>query len=258
MLFCAAACTSNTQRIDRLAQDARLTRQVVTGAEFRHVVYTNDSADSIATKSTSLLVFLDGDGRPWSDDGREPSEDPTTRHPIALQLLASSDRPGIYVSRPCYQQMTDAKCSRDTWTASRYSQQVVDSVATAVRNASPERKVVMIGYSGGGALAVLVAERLTNVAAVITIGANLDIDAWTKQHGYLPLTTSLNPATSERPHPWPELHLTGANDKVVPAATRAAYFAKFPQANERVLPGFDHVCCWMKQWPSLLHELGKF
>ena len=50
------------------------------------------------------------------------------------------------------------------------------------------REVTFVGYSGGGVLAVLIAERLDNVAGVITVGANLDTDAWTEHHGYLPLT----------------------------------------------------------------------
>jgi pimeloyl-ACP methyl ester carboxylesterase len=245
------------QRIDQLARDAQLTREVVTGAEFRHVVYRNTVSDSSTAQPSRLLVFLDGDGRPWTDDGRKPSKDPTTRSPIALRLLASSRQPGIYISRPCYQQMMDAKCTNDIWTAARYSPQVVDSMAAVVRHtsrASAANEIVMVGYSGGGALAVLVAERLTNVAAVITIGANLDIDAWTKQHGYLPLTTSLNPAQSELPHSWREIHFSGAHDTVVPTATRASYFRKFANAKEQVLPEFDHVCCWVREWPTLLQQ----
>jgi pimeloyl-ACP methyl ester carboxylesterase len=259
-IACAAACTSNAQRIDRVAGDAQLSRRIVTGAQFQHVIYVSDVAADTAANAGRLLVFLDGDGRPWSEDGREPNTDPTTRNPIALQLLVKSQAPGVYISRPCYQEMVSAKCSPDVWTGGRYSAQVVASLAAVARDVSREKgatEIVMVGYSGGGALAVLVAERLANVTEVITIGANLDTDAWTQQHGYLPLATSLNPARSDQRHRWREVHFSGARDKVVPAATREAYFKKFPAAQQSVIEEFDHVCCWVEQWPALLQRAER-
>ena len=38
---------------------------------------------------------------------------------------------------------------------------------------------------------MLIAERLENVTAVVTIAANLDTDAWTEHHKYLPMSQSL-------------------------------------------------------------------
>ncbi len=111
--------------------------------------------------------------------------------------------------------------------------------------------VALIGYSGGGTLAVLIAERLDSVASVVTVAANLDTDTWTEHHKYLPMSQSLNPALSDRPHPWPELHLRGSKDSVVPAATTARYFARYPQAQQRTIEGFDHVCCWVRDWPEI-------
>lgn len=229
---------------------------MVTGTGFQHVVYMNAAAGS--RDAARMLVFLEGDGRPWGDDGRQPSPDPTTRNPVALQLLARATAPGIYVSRPCYQQIVDAKCSSDVWTGARYSREVVESLAAAIQSVANEtgaREIVLIGYSGGGALAILVAERTQHVAAVLTLVANLDVDAWTQLHGYLPLSTSLNPAVSDVPHPWRELHLSGGQDAIVPAATTAAYFKKYPQAEQRIFAEYGHVCCWVEEWPRIETEL---
>jgi pimeloyl-ACP methyl ester carboxylesterase len=52
--------------------------------------------------------------------------------------------------------------------------------------------VLLIGHSGG-ALAILLAARVPQVVAVVTIAGNLDTDVWTKLHGYLRLQGSLNP-----------------------------------------------------------------
>lgn len=258
-LAALSACTSNGQRIDRAASEAQLLRRVVTGAGYQHVIYMKDiDAAALGNWAGRMLVFLEGDGRPWSDDGRQPAVDPTTRNPIALQLLARTKAPGIYVSRPCYQELADRKCSSDAWTSGRYSHEVVESLAAAIHAMAQEtgaREIVLVGYSGGGALAVLVAERTENVAAVVTLGANLDIDAWAQQHRYLPLSTSLNPAASEREHPWREIHLSGARDTVVPTATTAAYFEKYPAAKHWILADYDHVCCWVKDWPAMFARI---
>ncbi|HEY5806630.1 MAG TPA: hypothetical protein VIT67_01605 [Povalibacter sp.] len=250
-------CLSTGQRIDRQAQAAGLTRSVIAGTSYQHIVYANGSPTS-GEWQHRLVVYLDGDGRPWSADGQQPSTDPTTRDPIALRLLAGTAAPGIYVARPCYQQLLDERCSAATWTSERYSSATIASLAAAIRHASANDdavQLVLVGYSGGGVLAVLVAEQLNNVAAVITIAANLDIDAWTRHHGYLPLTESLNPATSTHDHLWPEIHLQGGQDAVVPAATTDGYFLRYPQAERRTLHDYGHVCCWVQAWPSLFREV---
>jgi len=131
---------------------------------------------------------------------------------------------------------------------------MTEVVRTVARQAQAQN-VMLVGYSGGGVLAVLIAERLDNVAAVITVGANLDVDAWTRYHGYLPLTGSLNPAASTAQHRWPETHLYGAHDENVPPATADAYFKRFPNAKRR-LEANDHVCCWVEQWPELWKQLA--
>jgi pimeloyl-ACP methyl ester carboxylesterase len=89
---------------------------------------------------------------------------------------------------------------------------------------------------------------LDKVTAVVTIGANLDTDAWVAHHGYLPLSGSLNPARSKREHRWPELHLQGANDAIVPPATTDEYFRRYPTAQRRIVERYDHVCCWINEW----------
>jgi len=255
-----AGCASESERIDHTASAAGLERSIIKGTAFRHIVYRN----AVAASPGPLFVFLDGDGRPWSDDGLQPRPDPTTRNPLALQLLMRTPAPAIYVSRPCYQQIVDAGCSSESWTSGRYSDVVVASMAAAIRDAAGSGgfpKIVLVGYSGGGALALLAAEQLENVAGVVTIAANLDTDAWASYHHYLPLSASLNPAASNRAHPWREIHLTGTHDAVVPAMTTTAYFSRYPDAKQWPYADSDHVCCWIAQWPQVFErivgELGE-
>ena len=60
------------------------------------------------------------------------------------------------------------------------------------------KQVILIGHSGGGALAVLLAPSVPEVTGVMTIAANLDTRAWTELHGYAPLDNSLNPVARGR------------------------------------------------------------
>ena len=94
-------------------------------------------------------------------------------------------------------------------------------------------------------------EQLEGVTAVITIAANLDIDAWAKHHNYLPLSESKNPALSTRPHPWIEIHIEGTDDDVVPSETRDAYFERYPSAQRWLLEKHGHKCCWVEEWKEL-------
>jgi dienelactone hydrolase len=247
-------CSSPTQRSDREAHDAGFTRSVVQGTTFRHLVYTRAEQPV-----TTLTIYLEGDGRPWIG-GRVPSSDPTSRDPLALRLMAQSVEPAMYVGRSCYHELHDAKCSTQSWTFARYSSATVDSMLKAIESqarALNARDLRIVGYSGGGVLAVLIAERLHNVSSVITIAANLDVDAWAKHHGYLPLNESLNPASSTAAHPWQELHLHGAKDTAVPIATTRAYFERYPAARQITFEEYDHVCCWLRDWQALSERLKK-
>jgi pimeloyl-ACP methyl ester carboxylesterase len=127
-------------------------------------------------------------------------------------------------------------------------------MAAALRRvAGDERQLVLIGYSGGGTLAMLLAPRLSNTVRVVTLAANLDVSAWAAYHTFTPLSGSLDPA---REAPLgahiSQLHLTGARDRQIPPWLAAPVVARQPYAELVVLPGFDHRCCWEAQWPALL------
>jgi pimeloyl-ACP methyl ester carboxylesterase len=250
-----AGCTSNATRIEELAAALGMTRSVVVTDAFRSPIFMRGAP---GPQHATLAIFIEGDGVPW-EGGRQPSLDPATRDPVALKLLAQTPVSAAYVARPCYHDMSGERCTPERWTMERYSDEIVSSMTDVVRTTALQakaRSVVLVGYSGGGVLAVLIAERLDNVSAVITVGANLDTDAWTRHHDYLPLSGSLNPAASTAEHRWPETHLYGARDQNVPPATAEAYFKRHPSARRRIVDANDHVCCWVEQWPQLWREIS--
>jgi dienelactone hydrolase len=248
-----AACSSPLERIQHDAARGGLARIELEGTRFRHVAFA-----SPAGAPGPLLVFIDGDGTPWTHHGRVMAADPTPRQALALALaVRSAGHSVLYLGRPCYLgRARTSECQPGDWTFARYSSQVVASLAAATnrfseRHGSPE--IVLVGHSGGGTLAVLMAPQVHGLRAVVTIGANLDVAAWTLWHGYLPLTGSLDPADGGA---WPagvtEIHLTGGRDLDVPPALLTRYLAAHPAAQVWEQPQFDHHCCWSDAWPQLL------
>lgn len=205
----------------------------------------------------TLHVYFSGDGSPWLHR-TQISRDPTPRDPLELRLMLEDPNPSIYIGRPCYVGLALAPgCSASLWTDARYSEAVVSSMTAAVDAELAEHlaahHVVLIGYSGGGVLAMLVADRIARVDAVVTIASNLDIDAWTTLHDYSPLSASINPAKMPN---WRvglrQIHLVGENDENVPPQLVRRFAANLPNAIVQEFPGFDHRCCWTDVWPTLV------
>lgn len=209
----------------------------------------------------SLVVYVEGDGRAWRSRERL-SRDPTPRHATGLALAARDRSPAVlYVARPCQFVGTgpEVGCDARYWSTHRYAEEVVDSVDRAIDGAvavADSPRLVLVGYSGGGAVAALVAARRTDVACLVTVAANLDVAAWTAHHDLTPLAGSLDPAAqASRLRGVAQVHLAGADDSTVPVAVLDAYLAALGNAaavERRVVPGFDHECCWADEWPQLL------
>ncbi len=261
LLICAAAmlaaCATPAQRMNDIAVHLGYSRAVVRGTNFSEVAYYN----SVRASGGELHVYLEGDGLPWVRRFRV-ARDPTPRRPLMLRLMALDQTPSVYLARPCYQGYAqDPPCTPWMWTQGRYSTRVVDSMAAALRKVMAGGRydgLVFLGYSGGGTLAMLLAERFPQTRAVITVAGNLDPDAWTAYHGYTPLTGSLNPA--RRPPlslSVVQLHLAGSKDSDVPPGLIRAAAAREDNARVMVMRGFDHVCCWARIWPGLLRGLSK-
>lgn len=249
---------SPSARFDTLAKQAGMRSGELAGAGFQHRTFAAPpTADPTAADGGQLRVYFDGDGTPFVRRDLI-ARDPTPREALTLRLMRQDPHRSVFLGRPCYHGLVDG-CEPGLWTVGRYSEPIVASMTAATRHLIAERaytSVVLIGYSGGGVLAVLVAERLEQVDAVVTVAANLDLAAWTQLHGYSPLVTSLDPARiAGSRRDLPQLHLAGAADANVPPTVHQALIERLPAATFRTVPGFDHRCCWADAWPRLLAEI---
>jgi len=250
LLVCA--CASPSQHFADEARSLGFASCVLAGDPFRHVAYFAQ-ADA---RGDALHVYIEHDGTPWIDR-THVSSDPTPRAPFALELMARDTGPRLFLGRPCYfDTHADEGCAAVLWTHRRYAPEIVASMVAALRAflaRHPRRHVVLIGYSGGGTLAWLVASHVPETSAVVTIAANLDTDAWTTLHGYSTMSGSLNPA-SQPPLPSSIVHLAyvGARDENVPPSVVQSFAATHPGTRMIAISGFDHRCCWIERWPQLL------
>ena len=244
------ACAQMPRPEDEVARESGMRSEEVVGTHFRHRVYTRASV----ALGRSVHVYLEGDGTPWSTPFRVAS-DPSPHDPLALRMMSLDMARVVYVGRPCYHGMReDAGCSAELWTDGRYSERVVDSMQAAIgRIVTLDDQVTLIGYSGGGVLAVLLAERMANVKAVVTLAANLDLAAWTGLHGYTPLRSSLDPATrAPLAASIRQLHVAGGVDAEVPAWITHRFATRQARAEVRILADADHRCCWIEAWRNIV------
>lgn len=222
------------------------------GGDFRLLALTR-----IGTKSDELSVYIEGDGAAWPTRFHPP-RDPTPIKPVALALSASDDAAAIaYIGRPC-QYLDPAaliSCDAAYWTTRRFAPEVLasyDVVLDRLKARSGSHRLRLYGYSGGGTIAALLAQKRSDVAGLVTIAAPLALTSWTIHHGVSVLTGSIDPIAAPG-LPAHAVHWVGGRDKIVPGRIIETYAAAKP-GKVIVEPDFDHECCWSRDWKRLLER----
>jgi hypothetical protein len=261
ILLCGACAgidpTQRRAHAQTLAHEAGWNRLTLPAGTFTLTAYT----PAVQPAMPMLTIYIEGDGYAWQTP-HTPSADPTPTQPMALQLaLRHADSAAAYLARPCQylDGISENVCSERYWTTARYAPEVIAATSLAIdqlKQRAGARRLTLIGYSGGGAVAALVAAGRDDVARLITLAANLDTTAWAREKHLQALAGSLNPADFwPRLQAIPQQHFAGANDRVVPPTVQRSYAARFPSGQRPaviVVPNFDHQCCWLAQWPQLL------
>ncbi len=247
---CANLLASPVERVDLLATENGFYK-VVTGSGLR--TYLRRGSDT-----SRLTIYIEGDGAHWRH-GLPPS-DPTPRNPLALKLAIADANSGnasvAYVARLCQYLNPEelAGCAPNLWTDARFSTIAITATTQqidALVRQTQTSEVTLIGYSGGGALAALVATQRQDVVCLMTVAAPLNTDAWVSMHKVTPLLNSLNPAnTTAALGSLPQVHFQGRADRVVPTETTQLYQHNHPRARFEIVAGYDHECCWEETWAT--------
>ena len=193
----------------------------------------------------TLNIFIEGDGRPG----------------IALELARNTGGNSVYLARPC-QYLEGSRfnsCGKAVWTSHRYSQTVIDSMdraITAMKLRYRAKTVRLIGFSGGGAVASIIATKRQDVELLVTVAGNLDHKRWTDYNASQPLVGSLNPVDfSKALEAIPQIHLIGERDDVVPGSVLMSYLSrleKLDKVTSRIIVGANHTCCWSMALAAVL------
>ena len=260
MLLCAAnmtGCAALSPSISRHAEALGFQRAILPGKPFKHVAFVN----GLPCANGQWHVYLDGDGRAWLTPHRV-ARDPTPSKSFLLDLMQRDPAASIYLGRPCYHGLNhSSSCNPWVWTQQRYSRIVVDSMVHALKSSLPDKacRIVLIGYSGGGTLAMLMAAQLPQVRGVVTLAGNLDVTAWTRLHGFSPLTESLDPARQPAlPEAVFQIHVTGTDDKQIPPELVAKAIKRYPHAKFLKVKNLNHQGNWPTIWPEVLREMQQF
>jgi predicted esterase len=255
-LLLAACAADPAFQADALAAPAHLQLERLQAGPFVLTAYARISAPA-----QPLHLYIEGDGYAWATR-TEPSPDPTPRQAMGLALAAADTSPNVvYLARPCQYtpRALNPACGPAYWTDKRYAPEVAAAMDEAVSHyaallTGPPR-LDLIGYSGGAALAVLVAARRSDVASLRTVAGNLDSEYVNRLHHVSAMPTSLNPIDSApRLAATPQLHFSGEGDPIVPpsVAERFAAAAGGHCVHTYTVRGLAHEGDWPRLWPRLL------
>ncbi|RFU44556.1 alpha/beta fold hydrolase [Paraburkholderia sp. DHOC27] len=240
---------------DALAEPAHLQRVTVDTGGFILTAYAR-----ISQPDRPLRVYIEGDGLAWLSRTM-PSLDPTPREATGLALAARDPAPNVvYLARPCQftSMAMNPRCDRAYWTGKRFAPEVIESMNRAVSHfaaLTPGRSIELVGYSGGGAVAVLIAARRPDVVSIRTVAGNVDDEFVNQLHDVSPMPGSENPIDfAEQVAGIAQIHFSGAEDKVVPPAVAQRFVRATGARCARAITiaGVSHDGDWSRRWPALL------
>lgn len=241
----------------RIAAPAWMVKRQIPAGPFVLTAY-----ERIHDRGGAADVYIAGDGDVW-ESPREWELDPTPQNPVALHL-ASKDKADnvIYIAQPCqYSGMADKEesCAPALWHTGRYSEDAVHSVGLALDEIARRydlKGLHLIGYSGGGAIAAILAATRSDVLSLRTVAGVLDHKAQSDTLGSAPLSDSLNPVDyTEKLSGIPQYHFIGGQDKYVPPAVLHSYLQKMPPTRcvqYKMIQEAEYGVGWVDKWPELL------
>lgn len=256
-----SACTMGAlemrdQVASRVARPAFMVERTVPGNQFRL-----DAWERMNLRHAPATLYIEGDGVAWVSR-QMPSLDPTPKNPVALHLAAMDKADNVgWLARPCqYKGWTgEGPCPMMYWTDARTAPEVISAYHAALDNIRDMYDIEgfhLVGYSGGAAVAALLAAQRTDVLSLRTVAGNLDYGTFTALHDVAPLAKSLDPVSvASQLAGLPQHHFLGGHDDVVPAAIYHAW-AKAAGPSECVkytlIEANEHDAGWVEKWPELL------
>jgi hypothetical protein len=205
-----------------------------------------------------LTVYLEGDGLAYLNRN-VPSRNPTPKNPMGLRLASLDMRENVvYLARPC--QYVDLKveklCNIPFWTEKRFAKEVILAIDEAIDKLASKGKIQrihLVGYSGGGAVAALVAAHRNDIVSLRTVAGYMNHVSLNKKLGVSPLNGSLDPMRiASRLKSIPQIHYAGKQDKIIPYWVTRSFSRAVGNKNcsSVQLSNATHIKGWEKVWET--------
>lgn len=209
-----------------------------------------------------LRVYIEGDGFAWKSR-TQASDDPTPRNPTGLRLAAADVNENVlYLARPCQfiGPPLPASCSVNWWTSDRFSTVVIDAMDDTLSQfvkRYPGVQLELVGYSGGGNIAALLAARRTDVRSLRTVAGNLDVAYVNALHHVSAMPDAVSAIDrASALSTLPQIHFSGGADKTVPPSVAQRFQRAVGGSciQVEVVSGMAHGSDWAAIWPQLLSK----
>jgi hypothetical protein len=242
-----------TDSAQTIASAAELSRGDITAGGYRLAVWRH-----MSDPAAPVNLYIEGDGLAWLSRST-PSMNPTPTEPVALRLASSDPAPNVvYLARPC--QFTPLEqspsCSQRSWTQGRFDADVLAAMNAALDEVGTHSGFNLIGFSGGGNIAALLAARRSDVLSLRTVAGNVDPEALNALHKVSAMPTALNARdVALRISTLPQMHFIGGQDEIVSPEVFASYAraaANAPCVGSQIVPTASHTDGWQALWPTLL------
>lgn len=205
-------------------------------------------------QSRTARIYIEGDG-----GSKEPSYFPTPEYPLGFYLAKKDDADlVIYIARPC-QYVQNKHCQETFWMDKRFSKETILSIDQALDQLKEQyqfSKIELIGFSGGGAMAVYLASLRDDVVSLRTVAGALDLDYIQNHYGIHFDEETINPMSlAEAIAHIPQIHFYGAKDQIIPEQSVYNFFKAQRQTKNSqitVVPNAKHIIGWEIVWPDLL------
>ncbi len=273
VLIFASGCATMPDFLDRAYAAHKKARQAGFDKEYVRVsgfelmtcqrftpIEKGNSLTGFKRSPETIRVYIEGDGRAWETRSRL-SDDPTPSDPIALGLAVVDPSDSVaYIARPGqFPAPNSAVCDPTYWSQRRFSPEVIEAFDRTIgilKKKSGAKYVELVGYSGGGAIAILVAARRSDIAALRTVVGNLNPKALCSYHNVSRLDGSMDPLdVAQNVAHIPQRHFVGSKDKIVPSSIAESFVKEEGDANYKsitVVNGATHKDGWRERWKELL------
>lgn len=258
MVVLFSGCAATWPSLQREAATRQFSPHIFTANGFALNGFLKNLSVS-AERPAYLVVYIEGDGRAFR--GNQPSSDPSPANPTAFALAMQDPAPKVlYLARLGQYNSAYAQPGYQTyWSDRRLAPEMVELASQAIDQAKDicnAQQIHLLGFSGGGGLACLLAAQRDDVLSLTTVAGLLSIKWWVANLKLRPMPQSLDPEDYVGfLIDLPQTHFYGFADKIIPPGMSAYWqsLASFDMI-QRFGVHAGHNQGWTEAWPELLQK----